>query len=428
MIRKAALLALVLASLAPAAPTRAIPPPGAPDCRIFPRSNVWHSDISTLPVHPRSSQWKASMGGGDVELHPDFGPSGEAMPYGIPYETVGGGHPKVSIDFLYDDESDPGPYPFDGDTPIEGGAGSNGDRHAIMIDRVNCILYELYRARWNGGDPTAGSGAVFDLGSNALRPRTWTSADAAGLSIFAGLLRLDEVQAGRVDHAIRMTASCTAPRFIWPARHQAGSCDDAPPMGARFRMRAGFDIDGFREDTKVILRAFKRYGMIVADNGSDWYFQGTAEDGWPVALLDELKSIPASAFVAVDASGIKVDPDSGRVRARNRIARISFDPLEPGLNREWIEIVNRGTNDWNLAGWRVRDDDGNVYVFDRLILRVGARVRLHTGSGMDSRADRYWGRSSEVWDDDGDVARLRRPDGVVHDRCAYGGAGAIAGC
>ena len=181
-----------------------------------------------------------------------------------------------------------------------------------MVDQDTCTLYELFAARWNGGNPTAGSGAIFDLDSNDLRPAGWTSADAAGLPIFPGLVRYDEVEAGAIEHAIRLTADCTSRNYLWPARHQAGSNDRrCPPMGARFRLRSSFGMAGYSDDAKVVIRAFKHYGMIVADNGSDWYFQGTVDDRWTNDLMDELKSIPAKAFVAVDESGCRVSPGSG---------------------------------------------------------------------------------------------------------------------
>ncbi len=291
----------------------AISPPGASGCPVFPADNVWHSDISKLPVHTRNAAWMASMDSSTTDLHPDFGDSGEPMPYGIPYTVVGASHADVSVDFSYADESDAGPYPFGEDTPIEGGS----DRHAIMIDKDTCTLYELFDAEYapNGGS-TAGSGAIWNLRSNALRPAGWTSADAAGLPIFAGLLRIDEVKAGKVDHAIRMTAQRTDRSYIWPARHQAGAANDKnlPPMGARFRLKASFSTAGFRSDTKVVLAAMKKYGMILADNGSDWYFTGAATEDWPDAFLDELKSIPASAFQAVDASSLMISSNSGRAR------------------------------------------------------------------------------------------------------------------
>ena len=287
-------------------------PPAGVNCPVFPADSFWHADVSRLPVHPRSAAWMANMGGSERRLHPDFGPSGEAQPYGIPYAVVPGSKARVTVDFEYADESDPGPYPFGTDTPIEGGS----DRHALMIDRDACVLYELFAAEWNGGSPTAGSGAVFDLRSNALRPSTWTSADAAGFAIFPGLLRLDEVRSGRIDHPIRMTAQRTDRSFVWPARHQAGAANDPnlPPMGAWFRMKSSVDITRFRPETQVILRAFKTHGMILADNGSNWYFTGSADDGWDSDILDELKSIPAGAFEAVDASSLMVHPDSGQIR------------------------------------------------------------------------------------------------------------------
>ena len=313
---KRALLLGALVALTLGAPAVAGAPPGAPSCPIFPANNVWHADISGLPVHARSAAWMANSNAGTTRLHPDFGPSGEAVPYGIPWIAVAGSYGRVTPTFDYDDESDKGPYPFDGATPIEGGAGSGGDQHALMVDRDACVLYELYDANWNGGRPTAGSGAIFDLKKNDLRPAGWTSADAAGLPILAGLLRLDEVQAGNVDHAIRFTVSRTHRSYLWPARHQAGSTDDLnfPPMGARFRLRGDFNMAGYRPDTQVVLRAMQHYGMILADNGSNWYFQGTAEDGWPDGFITDLKRVPASAFEAVDESSLMIDPNSAQYR------------------------------------------------------------------------------------------------------------------
>jgi hypothetical protein len=252
-----------------------------------------------------SGEWMASTDASETDLHPDFGPPS----YGLPYETVRRNHPKSTIEFLYDDESDRGPYPFDARTPIEGGS----DRHALIVERGTCRLYELFAAEWNGGDPQAGSGAIWDLDTNRLRPETWTSADAAGMSIFAGLVRWDEVKAGEIDHAIRFTVSCTTDAYVWPARHEAGVDDpDCPPMGARFRLKASFDVSDYSPRARVILRAMQQYGMFVTDNGSDWYFQGTRDGHWRNGLLDQLKTIPASAFEAVDESACMVDRDSGR--------------------------------------------------------------------------------------------------------------------
>jgi hypothetical protein len=185
----------------------------------------------------------------------------------------------------------------------------------LVVDRSTCRLYELYAVRWNGGHVTAGSGAIFPLQgphANDLRPAGWTSADAAGLPILPGLVRYDEVAAGKIDHAIRFTVDCTTDRYLWPARHEAGVSDRrCPPMGTRFRLRASYPLARFSPAARVVLRAMKRYGMIVADNGSDWYFQGATDERWTDGLLDELKSVPASAFVAVDESACKVSPDSG---------------------------------------------------------------------------------------------------------------------
>jgi hypothetical protein len=306
-------LALLVISGVPL-PAGAIPAPGT-SCDLFPRDNVWHSEIRKLPKHPRSDQWIQAMGGRGNLLHPDFGPSGDpAEPYGIPFNVEDAGQPKVAVDFLYAGESDPGPYPVDDMSWVENGS----DRHVLVVQRDECRLYELYDFDWNGGAPQAGSGAIWDLRSNALRPGTWTSADAAGLPILAGLIRRDEVEAGVIDHAIRVTAEQTDERFIWPARHQAGARRDRslPPMGARFRLKKGFGISGFHAETRVILKAMKRYGLIVADNGSNWFFGGAANEGneWPNQVLDELKSIPAGAFVAVQTRRLLMDLSSGKAK------------------------------------------------------------------------------------------------------------------
>jgi hypothetical protein len=275
-------------------------------CRVFPANNVWNMDVRRLPIHAKNVAWRRTTHVGTTKLHPDFGPPS----YGIPFDVVAPSHADVSVRFQYEDESDPGPYPFGPDIAIEGGS----DRHAIMIDEDTCRLYELFAARWNGGDPSAGSGAIFDLDSNALRPRGWTSADAAGLPIFAGLIRWDEVfgTAPGIHHALRFTVACTRNAHVWPARHHAGVANpDCPPMGARFKLRASFDISSFSVRAQIVLKAMKKYGLIVADNGSDWYVQGTVDPRWTYGFVDQLKRVPARAFVAVDASACKVAPDSG---------------------------------------------------------------------------------------------------------------------
>ena len=295
----AAAAAVVLPSVMPSNPI-----PGT-NCALFPGNNIWNADISKLPVNTNSGVWLASMDSDTTLLHPDFG----APPYGFPFAVVDNSYPKLTINFLYADESDPGPYPFGPDIPLEQGS----DAHALVVNKDNCVLYELYAADWNNGNPRAGSGAIFDLGSNALRPDTWTSADAAGLSILPGLVRFDEVQSGLIAHAIRFTADLTDCSNLWPARHDAGTCNPAyPPMGARFRLKASFSLAGFSRPAKVILRAMKRYGLFLADNGTNWYFQGTEDSRWTDRLLDQLKTVPASAFEAVDESACQVSPDSGQ--------------------------------------------------------------------------------------------------------------------
>ena len=284
---------------------------------MFPADNVWNTPVAGLPVNPQSAAWLASMDAGTTNLHPDFGPSGDpSNPYGMPYTVVSPSQPEVPITFQYADESDPGPYPFSASTPIEGGQQSTGDRHAIMVNPATCTLYELYDAQYSASGSTAGSGAIWNLDSNALRPAGWTSADAAGLPILPGLVRYDEVQSGAITHAIRMTAEATDTSYLWPARHEAGTSSNPnlPPMGARFRLKADYNISGYSPQAQVVLRAMQQYGLILADNGSNWYFGGTADDNWPSALVDELKQVPASAFEAVDESGLMIDPNSGQAR------------------------------------------------------------------------------------------------------------------
>ena len=307
------LLTVPVLALAGAGAALAVPLPGAAGCPVFPANNVWHADVSALPVHSRSAAWLASASASTRKLHPDFGSSGDpGVPYGIPYQVVPSSHAKVSVAFDYDDESDPGPYPLGSDTPIEGGAGSGGDMHTVVVDKDTCTLYETWYTQHTASGWTAGSGAIWSLKSNAQRPDGWTSADAAGLPILPGLLRPDELTAGVVDHAIRFTVAKTDRSYVWPARHFASSVSDPnrPPMGARFRLKASYDISGFASSTRVVLTAMKKYGLMLADNGSDWYFQGSASNAWPDTLISQLKQVPASAFEAVDASSLMVSADS----------------------------------------------------------------------------------------------------------------------
>jgi len=305
----------------------ALPPLGAAEaqstvpgtaCPLFPANSWWHADVSGLPVHERSDQWMSNMQP-HRNLHPDFGPSyGDIpVPYGIPITIVDSSHAKVRVTFDYASQSDHVRYPLGDDTKVEGGQYDSGDRHTVVVDRDTCRLYETWATRRSGRRWSAGSGATWKLASNRLRPDTWTSADAAGLPILPGLLRLDEVRARNIDHAIRFTTNITDRRYLWPARHQAGSVDNRayPPMGARFRLKRSFRIDkGLRGDTKAVLRAMKTYGLVLADNGTPWFFQGTSEKGWPEGLLNELKQIPASAFEAVDTSSLMIQEDSMKVR------------------------------------------------------------------------------------------------------------------
>ena len=313
----AALVASTVAAGSTAAVGAGRTVPGT-SCPVFPATSYWHADVSRLPVHPRSAQWLSHMST-DRDLHPDFGPSfgAQPVPYGIPITVVDSSHPKVAVRFDYADESDRVRYPLGKDTRIEGGRSSDGDRHALLVDRSTCKLYETFATRRTStGRWRAGSGAVWRLTSNALRPDGWTSADAAGLPIMPGLLRLGEVRNGRVDHAIRFTTDVTDRSHIWPARHDAGSVSNRgyPPMGAWFRLKTSYPVTGLRADTRVVLTAMKRHGLLLADNGSPWYFQGTASAKWPTGLLDELKAIPAAAFEAVDTSSLRVSADSGAAR------------------------------------------------------------------------------------------------------------------
>ncbi len=298
--------------------------PGAPNCPMFPADNVWNTPISSLPVNAQSSTWMASMDGSSAFLHPDYGPSGDpSNPYGIPFTVVPAGQPLVSVSFQYADESDPGPYPFGPNTPIEGGQSATGDRHAIMVDPSTCTLYELYDANYSANGSTAGSGAIWNLNSDALRPAGWTSADAAGLPILPGLVDYDEVASGSMNHAIRFTAECTDEAYIWPARHEAGQADTAcPPMGARFRLAASFTLPASTcaQMCQTVITTMKNYGLILADNGSNWYFQGTADTRWTDTDVDQLKQIPASAFEAVDESSLMVNANSGQAVQRTPMA------------------------------------------------------------------------------------------------------------
>jgi hypothetical protein len=274
-------------------------------CTVFPPDNAWNTDVSSYPVSPNSANYIANiLSSGNQNLHADFGGGGA---YGIPYVTVGSGEPSVPINFTaYGDESDPGPYPVPLGAPVEGGSASDGDRHVLAVDTDACKLYELYRAFPQSDHWDADSGAVFDLRSDALRPLGWTSADAAGLPIFPGLARYDEVTGGQINHALRFTVARTQKGYILPATHYASSSTDPnrPPMGLRLRLKASFDISHYTGEARVVLVALKKYGMIVADNGSNWYISGASDPRWDDNDLNQLKTVPGSAFEAVDTGPI----------------------------------------------------------------------------------------------------------------------------
>lgn len=280
--------------------------------RLFPADNAWNRDVSDAPVDPRSDALIASIGL-DEPLHPDFGTVWQGAPNGIPYVVVGGDQPRVPVEFVrFPDESDPGPYPVPPDAPIEGGPDADGDRHVLVLDRDDWMLYELFDARpVDGGSRwRAGSGAVFDLRSNALRPAGWTSADAAGLPILPGLVRYDEVvERGEIRHALRFTASTTRRAYVHPARHWASdhADPDLPPMGMRVRLRAEYDITGFPPAVRVILRALKRYGMLLADNGGNWFVSGAPDPRWNDDELATLRRVRGRDFEVVRMEAITTD-------------------------------------------------------------------------------------------------------------------------
>ena len=309
-LRNLALLAAILflassckSSTNPADPDPGNTPGSSVTRRMFPADNPWNKDVSGDPVDPASDVLIATCGA-NAQLHPDFGTTWLGSPIGIPYVVVSGNQSKVPVSFYYADESDPGPYPIPPGAPIEGGSSSDGDRHVIVLDSDNWKLYELFDARpVNGGAQwTAGSGAVFDLSSNAMRPAGWTSADAAGLPILPGLVRYDEVvEQKEIDHALRFTCPTTRRAYVSPARHFASSRTDAsqPPMGMRVRLKASVSISGFPANVQVILGALKTYGMFLADNGSSFYLSGAHDLRWSDDELGAMKQLHGRDFEVV---------------------------------------------------------------------------------------------------------------------------------
>lgn len=322
--------------VAPVTPTHAAPPVIG-GCQIFPDNNAWNTDISNAPVHALSKKYIKNINrNGGKFVHPDFG---DNQDYGIPWIDVDGStQPFVPVTFDYDDESDPGPYPIPHDAPVEGG----GDRHVLVVDTNDCTLYEMYASEFVGGPNNAwhaGSGAVYDLNSNDLRPDGWTSADAAGLPILPGLARCDEVMAGEITHALRFTVNRTQSSWVYPATHEASNITDPtyPPMGLRFRLKANYDISGFSQQAKVIATALKKYGMILADNGSNWYISGERDrdECWDDNQLNDLKGIPGKAFEVI------VSPPAPSAVEGDRVANGGFEGRAvTGLPTNW-SVINR---------------------------------------------------------------------------------------
>jgi hypothetical protein len=289
--------------------------PSIDGCPVFPADHIWNTPVDSLPVHPSSDAYIDSIGA-DTTLHPDFGAEEwEGEPIGIPYNVVDGSNigPAI-IEFYYPDESDAGPYPIPAEPLIEGA----GDRHILLVDTSNCRLLEIFDAEQQDDRSwSAGSGAVWDLADYALRPEEWTSADAAGLPILPGLVRYDEIAAGEIRHAIRFTAEETQRLYVWPARHFASDNEntDVPPMGQRFRLKASFDSSSYPPDVQIILRAMQVYGIILADNGSNWYINGSPDPRWNDEELHEaFDGISGSDFEAVDVSDLMIDSDSGQAQ------------------------------------------------------------------------------------------------------------------
>jgi hypothetical protein len=302
------LLPLVfVALLAGGASAKALRLPSAPRCPIFPKTNAWNQRVDRLPVAANSAQIIGSIGV-DRGLKADFG-SGlwEGAPIGIPITVVGRKQPKTRVAFEYADESDRGPYPIPRMVKIEGGRASDGDRHALILDRDSCRLYELFALYPQGRGWRAGSGAIWNLRSNRLRPAGWTSADAAGLPILPGLARYDEVRRGVIDHALRFTVRRTRRAYVYPARHYASNSNDPslPPMGLRVRLRASFDVGGYPRQARIVLTALKRYGMMVSDNGSDWFITGQPHPRWRNDELRTLGRVRGSDFEVVDTSSLQ---------------------------------------------------------------------------------------------------------------------------
>ncbi len=294
-------------------------------CQILPSNNIWNTRVDTLPVDPNSAAYIQSMTATNPSLHPDFGHGG-----GMPYDLVSSTQPKVPVKFYYN--GDAGPYPIPANVHIEAGS----DHHAILIDKDNCILYELFNLSAHPTGWQAGSGSIFPLNSNALRPNGWTSADAAGLPIFPGEIRLEEVMTGHIDHALRVTADRTRNAHIWPARHDASWRTEAeyPPMGQRFRLKANFNISPFAPYVQVILQAAKTYGLILADNGTSWHLTGVGDTRWNDDTMHQLTWVSGNNFEAIDESSFMMNPNSAQVRGTDN----------SGIPTTWVNFISKHSN------------------------------------------------------------------------------------
>ena len=325
-------------------------------CPVLPANNIWNTPVDTLPVLSNSSSMVSTIGA-NTGFHADFGAGmWDGGPVGIPFITVPGNQTKYPASFYYPGESDPGPYAIPLNAPIEGGSNSTGDRHAISIDVDNCILYELYDAHPQPSSWSAGSGAIFNLNSNALRPSTWTSADAAGLPITPGLVTYEEVLSGEIKHAIRFTAPQSRREYVWPARHFASTLTGTqyPRMGERFRLKASYNITSFPSEVQVILRAMKKYGIMFADNGSAWFISGKPDSRWNDDNLHTLGQLLGSNLEAVDATVLMIDPNSGAALQNGVTVTVSPSSasVRVGRTQNFIATVTGAPNTvtWSVNG------------------------------------------------------------------------------
>ncbi len=373
-------------------------------CQVFPSNNVWNTPIDKLPVDAHSATYVSTIGTSDP-LHPDYGAGG-----GIPYTLVNGSQPKLSLGFKY--QSDPGPYPIPSNVAIESGS----DAHAIIVDTTNCVLYELFELqKLSNGSWYAGSGAIFNLNSNALRPNGWTSADAAGFPMLPGLVRYDEVISGHIDHAIAFTAPQTRNSYIWPARHAASSLSGAqyPQFGQRFRLKADYDISSFPPHVQVILQALKTYGMLLADNGTSWHIAGVGDPRWNDDEMHQLTKVVGADFEAVDESSLMVNVNSAQAGA----------PSGNNSASGWVNLVSKNsgkcldltggpsatfegdhTQQWACVG-------GTNQEFQLTAVSGGYKITVRSsglqldvsggpsalGNGTIVQQWPYWGGSNEIW-------------------------------